>query len=147
MTVKDSWRGLIAVSACALLAGCGWFGSDGAPSGKARPGADRLAPTGTLPSARPGHGTEQGVSPVDETSGSAPAIGSVVAGKGGQRAQKEAAEKESAAREAKERDARGAAEREAKAKQQSIPLRTTATEPPPADAPATPELAPAPPKS
>jgi hypothetical protein len=149
MMVKNYWRGMLAVSACALLAGCGWFGGDDAtPHVKARPGADRLvAPTAALPPAPLGHGAEQGIAPVDETRASAPQIGSVVAAKGGQRAQKEAADKETADRDAKERDARDAAEREAKAKQQSIPQRTTPTESPPADAPETPEPAPATPKS
>jgi hypothetical protein len=149
MMGKDHWRGVLAVSACALVAGCGWFGGDSAaPQVKARPGADRLvAPTATLPPAPPGRGTEQGIAPVDETRTSSPQIGSVVATKGGQRAQKEAADKETADRDAKERDARDAAEREAKTNQQSIPVRTTPSEPPPVEAPAAPEPAPVTPKS
>ena len=90
---KRIWRGLLAVSTLALLAGCGWFGGD-APTGKARPGADRqIAPTGTLPAANPGRQSEQGVVPTDETRNP---IGSVVSAKGGQRAQKEAADKAAA---------------------------------------------------
>jgi hypothetical protein len=130
---KRIWRGLLAVSTLALLAGCGWFGGD-APTGKARPGADRqIAPTGTLPAANPGRQSEQTVGPADETRGTTPPIGSVVPTKGGQRAQKEAAEK-------------AAADRDAKAKQQSAP-QATPTESPPATAPASPEPAPTAPKS
>lgn len=143
MMGKRTWRGLLAVSILALLAGCGWFGGDG-PVGKARPGADRqIAPTGTLPAANPGRQSEQGVAPADETRGTTPQIGSVVAAKGGQRAQKEAADKAAADRDAKAREEREAADREAKAKQQSAPP-TTPTESPPA---VMPELAPTTPRS
>jgi hypothetical protein len=140
MMSKRTWRGLLAVSTFALLAGCGWFGGGDAPTGKARPGADRqIAPTGTLPSARPGGQSEQGVVPTDETRNP---IGSVVSTKGGQRAQKEAADKAAADRDAKERELRNAADRDAK--QQSAPSQTTPTESPPAT---TPEAAPGAPKS
>ena len=122
MMGKRTWRGLLAASTLALLTGCGWFGGD-APVGKARPGADRqIAPTGTLPSANPGGRSEQGVIPADETRGQ---IGTVVNAKGGQRAQKEAADKAAADRDAKEREQRNAADRETKAKQQSAPPATT----------------------
>jgi hypothetical protein len=145
MMGKRTWRGLLAVSTFAFLAGCGWFGGSGVPTGKARPGADRqIAPTGTLPSANPGGQSEQGVTPTDETRGQ---IGTVVGAKGGQRAQKEAADKAAADRDAKEREQRNAADRDAKAKQQSAPSQTTPVESPPAAAPTTPELAPATPKS
>ena len=107
MMGKRTWRGLLAASTLALLAGCGWFGGD-APAGKARPGADRqIAPTGTLPSATPGRQSE-GVTPVDETRGTTPTVGSVVGAKGGQRAQKEAADKAAADRDAKAREQRAA---------------------------------------
>jgi len=147
MKRKSFWYGISAVFLSVVLAGCGWFGDNSAaPLVKARPGADRrVAPSAALPPPEAGHRFEQDVTPADETRGTAP--GSVVATKGGQRAQREAAEKETAARDAKERDARDAAEREAKTKQQSIPVRTTPTESPPADAPSTPEPAPASPKS
>jgi hypothetical protein len=145
MMSKRTCRGVLAVSTFALLAGCGWFGGSDAPTGKARPGADRqIAPTGTLPSARPGGQSEQGVVPTDETRNP---IGSVVSTKGGQRAQKEAADKAAADRDAKEREQRNAADRDAKAKQQSAPSQTTPAESPPATAPATPEPAPTAPKS
>ena len=137
---KRTWRGLLAASTFALLTGCSWFG-DSAPVGKARPGADRsIAPTGTLPSASPGQGAQQGVAPVDETRGSTPVIGSVVGGKGGQKAQKEAEEKAAVDRDAKAREQRAAqdaAERDAKAKQQqSVPAQTTPSEAPALPAPA-----------
>lgn len=143
MMSRRTWCGALAVSAFALLAGCGWFGGD-APTGKARPGADRqIAPTGTLPAANPGRQSEQTVVPADETRGATPPIGSVVSTKGGQRAQKEAADKAAADRDAKEREQRSAADRNAK--QQSAP-QATPTDSPPAAAPATPEPAPATPK-
>jgi hypothetical protein len=142
MMSKRTVRGVLAVSTFALLAGCGWFGGGDAPTGKARPGADRqIAPTGTLPSARPGVQSEQGVVPTDETRNP---IGSVVSTKGGQRAQKEAADKAAADRDAKEREQRNAADRDAKAKQQSAPSQTTPADSPPA---ATPEPVPSAPKS
>ena len=145
MMGKRTWRGLLAGSAVALLTGCGWFGDS--PVGKARPGADRqIAPTGTLPAANPGRQSEQTVVPADEMRGTTAPIGSVVPTKGGQRAQKEAADKAAADRDAKEREQRNAADRDAKAKQQSAP-QTTPTEAPPAATPATPEPAPAAPKS
>ena len=147
MMNKRIWRGLLAVSILALLTGCGWFGGSSAPTGKARPGADRqIAPTGTLPSANPSGQSEQGVIPADETRGQ---IGTVVGAKGGQKAQREAADKAAADRDAKEREQRNAADRDAKAKQQSTPSppAPAPAEPPPAAAPATPEPAPTAPKS
>ena len=126
MMGKRIWRGLFAVSTLALLTGCGWFGGSSAPTGKARPGADRqIAPTGTLPSANPSGQSEQGVIPADETRGQ---IGTVVGAKGGQKAQKEAADKAAADRDAKEREQRNAADRETKAKQQPAPPATTPSE-------------------
>jgi len=129
MMNKRIWRGLLAVSTLALLTGCGWFGGSDAPGGKARPGADRqIAPTGTLPAANPGRQSEQTVVPADEMRGTTPPIGSVVSTKGGQRAQKEAADKAAADRDAKEREQRNAVDRDAKAKQQSAPPQTTPSE-------------------
>ena len=117
-----SWLGLLGVSSLALLSGCGWF--DGGPpagSAKLRPGADRqIQANGALPSANPGRQYEQGISAADETRGQLPQIGSIVAAKGGQKAQREAVEKEAAERDAKAREARvarEAAEKEAKAKE------------------------------
>jgi hypothetical protein len=145
MMTKPIWRGLLAVSTLVLLTSCGWFGGSSTPTGKARPGADRqIAPTGTLPSANPSGQSEQGVIPADETRGQ---IGTVVGAKGGQRAQKEAADKAAADRDAKEREQRNAADRDAKAKQQSTPSQTAPAESPPAAAPPIPEPAPTAPKS
>ena len=132
MMGKGYRRGLLAVCSFLVLAGCDWFGNDAAPTAKARPGADRqIAPTGTLP-APPTHRFEQGVAPTNE---STPQVGSVVSSKGGQKAQKDAADKATAERDAKEREAVERAAREQKAAS------------PPADAPAPPEPAPAAPKS
>src|SRR2546423_1454357 len=128
MMGKGRWLGLLGVSTFVLLAGCGWFGGR-APghSARVRPGADRQAvASGALPSANPGRQHEQGVAAADETRGSTPQIGSVVAARGGQKAQREVAEKEANARDAKEREARvasEAAEREARAKE--APEKTT----------------------
>jgi hypothetical protein len=112
------WRSLLGVSALVLLSGCGWFGGSNLNSQKVRPGADRGAVvTGVLPSANPGRQYEPGFAATDETR--TPRVGSIVAAKGGQKAQKEAADKEAAERDAKDREAREkreAAEREAKAK-------------------------------
>ena len=145
MMNKRIWRGLLVASTLVLLTGCGWFGGSAAPTGKARPGADRqIAPTGTLPAATPSGQSEQGVTPADETRGQ---IGTVVGAKGGQKAQKEAADKAAADRDAKEREQRNAADRDVKAKQQSAPSQTTPAESPPATTPATPEPVPTAPKS
>src|SRR5258708_28287636 len=102
MMGKGRWLGLLGVSTFALLAGCGWFGG-GAPanSAKVRPGADRqAAASGALPTASPGRQYEQGVAAADETRGTTPQIGSIVAAKGGQKAQREAAEKDAPERAA-----------------------------------------------
>jgi len=112
--------GLLCASALLLLSGCGWlFGSGPDNTGKARPGVDRKAPaTGGLPAAT-GGGHESGATAADPVGNAQ--IGSVVPGKGGQKAQKETAEKEAAERDAKEREAREkreAEERDAKAKEQ-----------------------------
>jgi hypothetical protein len=81
--------------AAATLSGCGWFDS-GNPSPlqsqQLRPGADRLAPAIGLPPA-PQRGTyDGGQAPLDE--GRSQPVGTVVAAKGGQRAQLELKEKE-----------------------------------------------------
>jgi hypothetical protein len=104
------------VSALVLLSGCGWFGGGNhLESQKARPGADRtIAVSGALPSANPGR-YEPGYAATDETR--TPRVGSIVAAKGGQKAQKEATEKEAAERDAKDREAREAVDREQKAKE------------------------------
>jgi hypothetical protein len=98
----------------AFLGGCGWLGWDSSTtnSEKARPGAERqVTVTNTLPAARSGQ-YDASVAPVDETR-SAPKIGAVVQGKGGQKAQKEAADKEASERDAKAREERARRDREA----------------------------------
>lgn len=118
------WLGLLGVSALVLLSGCGWLGFGGTPGStqNARPGVDRqIAPTGALPPAASGQ-HEPGIAATDPVG--TPQIGSIVAAKGGQKAQKEAAEKEAEERDAKareEREKREAAERDAKAKEPQEP--------------------------
>jgi len=98
-----------------LLGGCDWLGLGGSSpvnSEKARPGVERqVSVTNALPAARAG-GYDASVAPVDETR-NAPKIGSVVAGKGGQKAQKEALDKEAGERDAKAREERQRQAREA----------------------------------
>ena len=98
-----------------LLGGCDWLGwgsGSQTSSEKARPGAERqVTVTNSLPASRGGQ-YDASVAPVDENRG-APRIGSIVAGKGGQKAQIEATNKESAERDAKAREDRARREREA----------------------------------
>lgn len=112
------WLGLLGVSALALLAGCDWL-DGGTPIGPPpRPGVERnVAPSASLPPPAANQQYDAGV-PLEERT--APAIGSVVAGKGGQKAQKEAMEKEQAERDRKAREERlerEAVEKEAKDKE------------------------------
>jgi hypothetical protein len=106
----------VGVAALILLSGCDWLGiGSGTPtsSEKARPGAERqVGLTNSLPAARAAGGYDSSFVPVDETR-SAPRIGSVVQGKGGQKAQKDAAEKEANQRDAKDREDRARQQREA----------------------------------
>ncbi|OFX02384.1 MAG: hypothetical protein A3D94_22195 [Alphaproteobacteria bacterium RIFCSPHIGHO2_12_FULL_66_14] len=110
-TIIDRARfgGLLGLCAATLLGGCG---GDAPPHLQgARPGADRQAPVmKALPSPDSGRPHEGGVAPADEMRGSqaGPAIGATVAGKGGQKAQKEAAEKQAAELSRKAREARAA---------------------------------------
>jgi len=106
-------RHICILVAATTLSGCGWF--DGWFGGSKSPisdqpqrtGADRQTVTSGLPPA-PQRGTYDGAqSPVDDTRSQA--VGSIVTGKGGQKAQLEAREKERAEREAeqnKERERR-----------------------------------------
>ncbi len=153
MTLSKVWRGLAAVSVMALVSGCGWFGGGATPTGKARPGADRaIAPSSALPPAPGGAGIDSGATAVEE---STPAIGSIVPGKGGQKAQKEALEKEAAERDAiarKEREERDAAEKAARAAEKAAGGKgktgatpAAATEPPAGATPAAMPPAAAPP--
>jgi hypothetical protein len=107
---RSIWVGV----ALLLLGGCDWLGIGGSStnSEKVRPGVERqVTVTNALPAAR-ASGYDGSVTPVDETR-SAPRIGSVVAGKGGQKAQKEAVDKEAAERDAKAREERLRHQREA----------------------------------
>jgi hypothetical protein len=87
-----------------LLSGCGWF--DGPPAlEKLRAGAERaISPSDSLPAVG-AHDYDAAIVPIDETRGG-PAIGSVVAASGGQKAQLEKLEKEAAARDAEDRAVR-----------------------------------------
>ena len=103
---------LLGVSMIGLLSGCGLFSGGPATSEKVRPGAERqIAVSGSLPAASTGRQYEPGIAPVDETR-TGPQIGSVVAARGGQRAQQEAAAKEAATREARAREEREQTTRE-----------------------------------
>jgi hypothetical protein len=141
--------GFLVLPAFLLVGGCEWLGltsSAPANSEKARPGAERqVTVTNALPAAR-GNQYDASVAPIDENS-SAPRIGSVVQGKGGQKAQKEAIEKEAAERDAKAREERARAEREAALKKAQDGGKTgepkpagppTETAPPPASVNAAP---------
>ena len=103
---------LLGVSMAALLAGCDWFDGNTPVSSRqaaARPGAERsVAVSQGLPSAGTGRQYDTGIAAVDETRGGTQ-IGSVVAGKGGQKAQQEALAK---AAEETDRKARAEAERQ-----------------------------------
>jgi hypothetical protein len=104
-----------------LLGGCEWLGlsSGTTNSEKARPGAERqVSVTNALPAAH-GAGYDASVAPVDENRG-APALGSIVQGKGGQKAQIEAANKEAAEHDAKAREDRARQEREAALKKAQL---------------------------
>jgi hypothetical protein len=96
-----------------LLSGCGWF--DGPPAlEKLRPGAERaIQPSDSLP-APAGRSYDPAIMPVDAAT---PALGSIVAASGGQKAQIEKLEKEASARDAEDRAAREktAADNKAKA--------------------------------
>ena len=126
---------IVGAAALVLLGGCGWFEGSSSNSEKVRPGAERqVGATSVLPSAGAGRQYDGSVAPVDETR-SAPKIGTVVAGKGGQKAQLEATAKEAAERDAKAREERARQEREAALKKSTeIPAKPGAT--PPAGTPA-----------
>ena len=112
---QNKWKIVAGLAAASLLSGCGWFDGGGPPvsSKGARPGVDRSAPvSNSLP---PPPGTrphESGAGPADETRSGA-SVGSLVTGKGGQKAQKEEAEKqlEEQSKKDRERAERAAAER------------------------------------
>jgi outer membrane protein OmpA-like peptidoglycan-associated protein len=132
------WLGLLGVSALALLAGCDWIGGGSTPVGPPpRPGAEKgVQPSASLPPGPVNPQYDAGV--VGSEDRSAPAIGSIIAPKGGQKAQREAIEKEQAERDRKDREARlerEAAEKEEKAKEKqeggSTPAAAPLGAPPP----------------
>jgi outer membrane protein OmpA-like peptidoglycan-associated protein len=112
------WLGLLGVSALALLAGCDWIGGSTPIGPPPRPGAEKgVAPSASLPPGPANPQYDAGVVSSDER---APAIGSIVAAKGGQKAQRDAIEKDQADRDRKDREARlerDAADKELKAKE------------------------------
>ena len=119
MMGKRTWRGLLAVSTFALLAGCGWFGGgyacrQGSPRRRSPDRANWDVAFGQCRGGSPTRCQLRLMRPVGHTDGR-----SVVGAKGGQRAQKEAADKAAAEHDAKAREQRDAADREAKAKQKS----------------------------
>lgn len=115
------WLGLLGVSALAMLSGCDWISGSTPIGPPPRPGVEReIAPVSAIPPAPGNRQYDAPVTAADETRTSTPAIGSIVAGKGGQKAQKEALEKEQAEHDRKDREARDerdAAEKEAKRKE------------------------------
>ncbi len=128
---------MLGVSALALLVAC----DDDRPvnAAKARPGVERqVAASGSLPAASAGRQYDVAVAPVDETR-TGPRIGSVVAERGGQKAQLEAAAREAAKRDAEIREAREARDRteraavaERTARDSGQPPTQAAAAPPPA---------------
>jgi hypothetical protein len=131
--------------AATTLNGCGWF--DGKPSplqaAPLRPGVDLQTTANGLPPA-PNRGSyDAGVTPVDD-SRSQP-LGSIVAGKGGQKAQLEAVEKDRAEREAEREKERAQREAERNREKTEEPPQGAPPASPPSDqAPAPASTAPAP---
>ena len=129
--------GLLGVSALALLAGCDWIGGGSTPLGPPpRPGAEKaVQPSASLPPGPVNPQYDAGVVGSDDRA--APAIGSIIPAKGGQKAQRDAIEKEQAERDRKEREARlerDAAEKEEKAREKqegTPPAAAPAGAPPP----------------
>ncbi len=113
------WLGLLGVSALALLAGCDWIGGSTPIGPPPRPGAEKgVQPSASLPPGPVNPQYDAGVVGSDDRA--APAIGSIIAPKGGQKAQREAIEKEQAERDRKDREARlerEAADKEEKARE------------------------------
>lgn len=108
-----------------MLGGCGNSTVVGAGM---RPGAERqVAASSQLPSAARQPQYDAAVVPVDETR-DGPKIGSLVAGKGGQKAQLEALAKVAAKRDAEAREAREARDREQREAEAKRPKKTKAVE-------------------
>jgi len=106
---------MVGLVTAVLLSGCGWF--DGPPRlERLRPGAEKaISPSESLPALAPPGGYDAAIMPIDA---STPALGSIVAASGGQKAQLEKLEKDAAARDAEDRAQR---ERTAANKQNSEP--------------------------
>ncbi|TAJ85738.1 MAG: hypothetical protein EPO10_21175 [Reyranella sp.] len=127
---RGRWLGLLGVSALALLAGCDWIGGSTPAGPPPRPGAEKgVQPSASLPAAPANPQYDAGVVGGDDRA--APAIGSIISPKGGQKAQREAIEKEQAERDRKDREAR--LEREAADKEEKAREKQEGT--PPAAAP------------
>jgi len=147
-------RPLCVVLAATTLNGCSWFDGwfSGTPSplqsAPLRPGVDRQTTATGLPPA-PNRGTyDAGVAPVDDNRSSQP-LGAIVAAKGGQKAQIEAAEKDRAQRDAEREKERAQREAELKKEEADRPKGTPpasppSDQPPAADPAAIPAPAPAP---
>ena len=138
---------LLGASTAALLTGCDMFdGNTPVSSRQVRPGAERsVAVSNSLPAAGTGRQYDTGITAVDETRGGTQ-IGSIVAGKGGQKAQQE---EQAKAQRDTDRKARGETERQiaqrkaedalaAGAPPPPAPVTTTAIAPPTETAAATP---------
>ncbi len=109
--------------------------SRGVPTAPARPGAERAVPAASgLAATTPGRQYDNDARAVDETRTAA--FGSIVAGRGGQKAQQEAASKEAADREGRARDVaqREAAQRDAAKGATPPPSARATVSPPPAPA-------------
>ncbi|MCW5737856.1 MAG: hypothetical protein KIS73_27290 [Enhydrobacter sp.] len=148
---RKHWRGnvvpprivrpLCVVLAASALSGCGWF--DGwfgkaspLQSEPLRPGVDRQpAATGLPPAANRGS-YDAGVAPLDD--GRNQPLGSVVAAKGGQKAQIEKMEKERAEQEAVREKERAQREAERDREKTQVPEGAAPASPPSDQAPAMP---------
>jgi len=149
---REPWRGNVVSSPmlrrlCVILAattlnGCGWFDGKASPLQTAplRAGVDRQTTATGLPPA-PSRGTyDAGITPVEDRN---QPLGTIVAAKGGQKAQIEAAEKDRAERDA-ERD-KERARREAERNREKTEERPEDAPPasPSSDQAPPPDLAPA----
>jgi hypothetical protein len=105
----DGRRGLLLATTllAAGLGGCDWLGwGDSTPvrAQNVRPGMERaVPPSSALPAGGGSQSYDAAIVPVDDRTGQ---IGSIVAGKGGQKAQQDAIKKEEAERDAKARTER-----------------------------------------
>jgi len=113
------WLGLLGVSALTLVAGCDWIGGSTPIGPPPRPGVEKgVQPSASLPPGPVNPQYDAGVVGTDDRG--APAIGSIIPPKGGQKAQRDAIEKDQAERDRKDREARlerDAAEKEEKARE------------------------------